>query len=92
MAERTAILFRMKLPDHECPYGLRAKELLHNAGFELDDRLLTSREEVDAFEEEQGVATTPVIFIGNERIAGSDELASISVGGRLIAAAGGGGP
>lgn len=75
MTERTAILFRMKLPDHECPYGLRAKELLLNAGYELDDRLLTSREDVDAFEEEQGVATTPVIFIGNERIAGSDELA-----------------
>jgi glutaredoxin len=65
----------MKLPDHECPYGLRAKQMLEDAGYRIDDRLLTSREEVDAFEEEQGVASTPIIFIGDERIDGSDELA-----------------
>jgi glutaredoxin len=75
MSERIAILFRMKLPDHECPYGLRAKQMLEDAGYRIDDRLLTSREEVDAFEEEQGVASTPIIFIGDERIDGSDELA-----------------
>jgi glutaredoxin len=65
----------MKLPDHECPYGLRAKRMLEESGYDIDDRLLTSREEVDAFEEEQGVASTPIIFIGDERIDGSDELA-----------------
>lgn len=70
-----AILYRMKLPDHECPYGLRAKQMLENAGYEIEERLLTSRDEVEAFKEEQGVATTPVIFIGDERIDGSDELA-----------------
>jgi glutaredoxin len=75
MSERIAILYRMKLPDHECPYGLRAKQMLEDAGYRIDDRLLTSREEVDAFEEEQGVASTPIIFIGDERIDGSDELA-----------------
>jgi glutaredoxin len=66
----------MKLPDHECPYGLRAKQLLEDAGYEVDDRLLTSREDVDAFKREQGVETTPIIFIGDERIDGSDELAA----------------
>ena len=76
MSTRTAILFRMKLPNHECPYGLRAKALLEGAGYEVDDRLLTSREEVDAFEQEQGVASTPVIFIDDKRIDGSDELAA----------------
>lgn len=76
MPSRTAILYRMKLPDHECPYGLRAKQMLEDAGYELDDRLLTSREEVDEFEEEQGVETTPIIFIGDQRIDGSDELAA----------------
>jgi len=76
MPSRTAILYRMKLPDHECPYGLRARQLLEDAGYEIDDRLLTSRDEVEEFKEEQGVETTPVIFIGDERIDGSDELAA----------------
>lgn len=75
MSQRTAILYRMKLPDHECPFGLRALRMLEEAGYKVDDRLLTSREEVDQFEEEQGVETTPVIFIGDEMIDGSDALA-----------------
>jgi glutaredoxin 3 len=66
----------MKLPDHECPYGLLAKRMLEDAGIEFDDRLLTSREEVDAFQEEHGVDTTPQAFIDGERIGGSEELAS----------------
>ena len=73
---KQATLYRMKLPTHECPYGLRAKELLEQAGFEIDEHLLTSREEVDAFQDEQGVSTTPQVFIDGERIGGSDELES----------------
>jgi glutaredoxin len=76
MPNRTAILYRMKLPDHECPYGVRARQMLEDAGYEIDDRLLTSREEVEEFKQKQGVETTPVIFIGDERIDGSDELAA----------------
>ena len=76
MPSRTAILYRMKLPDHECPYGLRARQLLEDAGYDIDDRLLTSRDQVEKFKREQGVETTPVIFIGDERIDGSDELAA----------------
>jgi glutaredoxin len=64
----------MVLSDHTCPYGVRAKQMLHDAGYEVDDRLLRSREEVDAFQEANGVATTPQIFIEDERIGGSDEL------------------
>jgi glutaredoxin len=64
----------MKLPDHECPYGLRAAQLLDKAGIAFEDRLLTSREEVDDFQEEQGVDTTPQIFIDGERIGGSEDL------------------
>jgi glutaredoxin len=65
----------MKLPEHECPYGLRAKTMLEDAGIPFEDRLLTSREEVDAFEAEQGVDTTPQIFVDGQRIGGSEELA-----------------
>lgn len=66
----------MKLPDHECPYGLLAKRMLDDADISYEDRLLTSREEVDAFKSEQGVDTTPMVFIDGERIGGSEELAS----------------
>lgn len=65
----------MKLPDHECPYGLLAKRMLEDADIPFDDRLLTSREEVDEFKSEQGVDTTPQVFIDGERIGGSEELA-----------------
>ena len=73
---RQAVLYRMVLPDHTCPYGVRAKQMLEEAGYEVDDRILRSREEVDAFEDENGVSATPQIFIGDERIGGSDELES----------------
>jgi len=72
--DRNATLYRMVLPDHTCPFGVRAKQMLEENGFTVDDRVLKSREEVDAFEEEQGVATTPQVFIGGERIGGSDDL------------------
>jgi glutaredoxin 3 len=76
MPGRTAILYRMKLPDHECPYGLLAKRMLEESGFELDDRLLTSREQVEAFKAEHHVATTPLVFIDGEAIGGSEALAA----------------
>ena len=72
---RHAILYRMKLSDHECPYGLLAKRMLDDAGFDVEEHLLTTREEVDAFKAEHGVDTTPLIFIDGERIGGSEELA-----------------
>ena len=72
--DKRATLYRMILPDHTCPFGVRAKELLESAGYAVDDRVLRSREEVDAFEDEQGVETTPQVFIDDERIGGSDDL------------------
>ncbi len=75
MAEqKTAILYRMILPEHTCPFGVRAKQMLEAAGYQVDDRILSSREEVDAFKAEQDVATTPQVFIDGERIGGSDAL------------------
>jgi glutaredoxin len=71
---KSATLYRMVLPDHTCPFGVRAKQLLEENGYTVDDRVLQSRQEVDAFEEEQGVDTTPQVFIDDERIGGSDDL------------------
>jgi glutaredoxin len=75
MSQRKAILYRMKLATHECPYGLLARRMLEDAGYEIDERLLTTREQVDAFQADHGVSTTPQIFIDGERIGGSEELA-----------------
>jgi glutaredoxin len=75
-AGKTATLYRMVLPEETCPFGIRAKDLLEANGFAIDEHILRSREEVDAFEQDQGVATTPQVFIGGERIGGSDELES----------------
>ena len=49
--------------------------MLEEAGLDFDDRILGSREAVDEFKAAQGVATTPQIFIDEERIGGSEELA-----------------
>lgn len=71
---RTATLYRMVLPDHVCPFGVRAKQLLLENGFEVDDRVLETREEVEAVKEEYSVSTTPIVFIGGVRVGGSDDL------------------
>ncbi|MGU3392351.1 glutaredoxin domain-containing protein [Sphingomonas sp. M1A8_2b] len=71
---KLAILYRMILPDHTCPFGVRAKAMLEDNGFDVDDRILRSREDVDAFKGEHGVSTTPQVFIDGERIGGSDDL------------------
>lgn len=70
----TATLTRMILPGHTCPFGVRAKEMLEAAGYTVDDRILSTRDEVDAFEEQHNIATTPLIEIGGEVIGGSDDL------------------
>ena len=74
MTQRTATLYRMVLPDHTCLYGVRARQLLEEAGFEIDEHILATREEVDAFEAQHGVDTTPQVFIDDQRIGGCAEL------------------
>jgi glutaredoxin len=81
--KRTATIHRMVMPGHTCPYGVKAVHLLKSKGFDVDDRHLRSREEIDAFKAEHGVATTPQIFIGRERIGGYDDL-RLYLGKRVI--------
>lgn len=69
-----ATLYRMVLADHTCPFGVRARQLLEQNGYEVDDRILSSRDEVEAFKAEQGIETTPLVFVEDERIGGSDDL------------------
>src|SRR6056297_3291267 len=70
----TAKLYRMVMPDHLCPYGLKSKDLLEREGYEVEDHHLVTREETDAFMDEHGVETTPQTWIGEERIGGYDDL------------------
>ena len=43
MSDKEATLDRMVLPEETCPFGLRAKQLLEDNGFVIDDLLLRSR-------------------------------------------------
>ena len=72
--QHTATLTRMVLPDHECPFGVRAKDMLEQAGFKIDEHILASRDEVEAFKAEHGIATTPLVEIDGKTIGGSSEL------------------
>ena len=69
-----ATLYRMVLPDNTCPYGVAAKQRLEAEGFEVDDQILSSREEVDEFKDRHDVQTTPLIFIDGKRIGGFAHL------------------
>ena len=69
-----AVLHRMVMPTHTCPYGLKARALLRSKGYQVDDRWLETREATDAFKAEHGVKTTPQTFIDGVRIGGYDDL------------------
>lgn len=73
-AKPVATLYRMKTPQHICPYGLKSRGLLRRKGYKVDDHLLTSREETDAFKAKHDVKTTPQTFIDGQRIGGYDDL------------------
>jgi glutaredoxin len=71
---KSAIIYRMVMPDHLCPYGLKSKDLLERNGFTVEDHHLETHDETEAFKKEHGVDTTPQAFIGGERIGGYDDL------------------
>lgn len=71
---KTAVLYRMVMPDHLCPFGLKSKDLLERHGFAVEDHPLETRDETDAFLKDHGVTTTPQTFIAGERIGGHEEL------------------
>ncbi len=71
---RHATLYRMVMPAHVCPYGLKSRDLLRRQGFEVDDRWLTTRQETDDFKALHTVETTPQTFIDGVRIGGYDDL------------------
>lgn len=71
---KSAILYRMVMPGHTCPYGLKSKWRLERRGYTVEDHWLITREETDAFKAKHGVKTTPQTFIDGQRIGGNDDL------------------
>jgi glutaredoxin len=71
---KQAKLFRMVTDQHVCPFGLKSRDLLEREGYTVDDHLLATRSEIDAFKTTQNVKTTPQTFIGGKRIGGYDAL------------------
>lgn len=69
-----AVIHRMVMPDHICPYGLKAVDLLKRKGFAVEDHWLRTRAETDSFKAQHDVATTPQTFIGGKRVGGYDDL------------------
>lgn len=73
-AKQTASLYRMAMPGHLCPYGLKSLSMLKRKGYDVDDNRLTSRDEVDAFMAAHNVETTPQTFIDGDRVGGYTDL------------------
>ena len=59
----------------ECPWGVKAVNLLNKQGIEFEDYKLRSPAEIEAFKAKHNVETTPQIFLGDERIGGYTDLA-----------------
>ena len=49
MLARRATLYRIVLPDYVCPDGALARHMLEEGGFEIDEHILATRIEADAF-------------------------------------------
>ncbi|MDE4173366.1 glutaredoxin [Phaeobacter sp. PT47_59] len=69
-----AVLYRMDLPNYTCGYGTAARDLLRREKFEIEEHILRTRHETDAFKDKHHIATTPLVFIDGEKIGGFTEL------------------
>lgn len=70
----SASLYRMDMPGHVCPYGLKSRDLLRRKGFDIDDKPLQTKAETEQIKELFDVDTTPQTVIDGKLIGGYDEL------------------
>nr|WP_317198753.1 MauE/DoxX family redox-associated membrane protein [uncultured Psychrobacter sp.] len=71
---KTATVYRMVKPNHVCPFGLKALDLLERNGYQIEDKPLTNDAETQAIKDKFNVSTTPQVFIDGERVGGYDDL------------------
>ncbi len=64
----------MVTPEHVCPWGIKAIDLLRRNDFEIEDNLLESMDANAAYKKQNGYDETPQIFIEGERVGGYDAL------------------
>lgn len=72
MSTKTARIHRMVTPDHLCPWGIKALDLLKRNGFQVEDHHLESEDANKAYKEKHGYDETPQIFIGEDRLTYDD--------------------
>lgn len=66
-----------------CPYCTRAKELLKSKDLAFEEKMLSTREEIDALKKKTGMMTVPQIFIDDNLIGGFTELSALEQKGGL---------
>lgn len=71
---KTATIYRMVTPEHLCPWGLKARDLLRRKGYDIDDHYLRSKEENKEYKKQNHVDETPQIFIEGQHIGGYEAL------------------
>ena len=71
---QSAVIFRMVMPNHLCPFGLKSLDALKHAGYDIIDRHITTQEENTLVKDTLGVKTTPQTFIDGKRVGGNDDL------------------
>jgi glutaredoxin len=72
--QKKAILYRMVMKKHLCPFGLKSLDLLKRKGYEVEDNHITTREQQEDIKDKFDVKTTPQTFIDGKRIGGYDDL------------------
>jgi len=70
-----------------CPYCARAKALLDQKGVAYDEREISSDPQArqEMLGRANGRTTVPQVFIADEHIGGSDDLAALESAGKLDA-------
>ncbi|AFY61876.1 MauE/DoxX family redox-associated membrane protein [Synechococcus sp. PCC 6312] len=74
--QTTVKVYRMSMPDHECPWGVKAVALLNDNNIPFEDIRLSTKAEVEEFKTLHQVKTTPQIFWDGTRIGGYTDLAA----------------
>jgi glutaredoxin len=72
--KHSADIYRIVTPDHLCPWGIKAKDLLKRHGYEVNDHHLETEEADRNYKAANNVDETPQIFIDGEHIGGFDAL------------------
>ncbi len=72
--KKKATIYRMVTPEHLCPWGIKAIDLLRRNDYEIDDHHLESMDANKEYKKEHGYDETPQIFIEGDHLGGYDAL------------------